>query len=371
MKRTLIVLFGLMLCCGLNAQTHTFMYWFDNNYGQSVTTSFSGNVWDTELDVGHLSTGIHVLHYQLPDTAWSPTRSYLFHRVSTIESTNQQYFYWFDNQYSNMQSGILGDGILLFDVESIPAGFHCLHLMLKNENYSTTKSYLFIKTEMVDLGVNLHYHCWFDEDFGHQQSGMLGDGNLLIDVTALADGEHIVRFFLEGSTVAAPQSYVFTKGGGGEVYEITATAVPAEAGTVTGAGTYYANNTCTLTAIPNNGCAFRCWIENGTVVSEEAAYTFTVTGNRNLEAHFSGTGVDENDGGGLVLYPNPVNDKLIVESTGAIRSCEVYSITGQLVLSITNWSERLEVPVEALPQGTYLVKLVADKFVQTRKFVKK
>jgi hypothetical protein len=96
-----------------------------------------------------------------------------------------------------------------------------------------------------------------------------------------------------------------------------------------------------------------------------------VTGNRNLVAQFSGTGVDENDGEGLALYPNPVNDKLIVESNSTIRSCEVYSITVQLMLSFTNSSERFEVPVEALPQGTYLVKLVADKFVQTKKFVKK
>ena len=370
MKRILIVLFGLMLWGGLNAQTRAVKYWFDNNDGQSVTTSFSGNMWDTELDVSQFNDGFHVLHYQLSDTTLSPIKSFLFHKISTIENTNQQYFYWFDNQYSNMQSGTLGNGILMFNVESMHAGLHTLHLMLKNDNYSSTKSYLFIKTEMADLGVNLHYHCWFDEDFDHQQTGMLGDGNLLLDVTALADGEHVVRFYLEGSTVAATQSYVFMKGDGGETYEITATAVPAGAGTVTGAGTYYANNICTLVAIPNSGCTFKYWMENGNVVSEETTYTFTVTGNRNLIAEFSGMGVDENEGEVFVLYPNPVNDKLIVESTNAIRSCEVYSITGQLMLSLVNGSERLEVPVEKLTRGTYVVKLVADKFVQTRKFVK-
>ena len=159
MKRTLIVLFSLMLCRGLIAQTHTCKYWFDNNDGQSVTTSFSGNVWDAELDVSHFNDGFHVLHYQLSDTTLSPIKSYLFHKISTIESTNNHYFYWFDNQYSNMQSGTLGDG------------------------------------------------------------------NILLDVTALADGEHVVRFYFEGSNVAAPQSYVFMKGDGGETYEITATAV--------------------------------------------------------------------------------------------------------------------------------------------------
>ena len=350
MKRILIVLFGLMLWGGLNAQTHAIKYWFDNNDGQCVNTSFSGNVWDTELDVSQFNDGFHVLHYQLSDTTLSPIKSFLFHKISIIENTNQQYFYWFDNQYSNMQSGTLGNGILVFDVKSIPAGFHTLHLMLKNDNYSSVKSYLFIKTEMADLGVNLHYHCWFDEDFDHQQTGMLGDGNLLLDVTALADGEHVIRFFLEGSTVAATQSYVFVKGEGGDLYEITATVVPAEAGTVTGAGVYYANNSCTLVATPNEGYTFRCWTENGAVVSEEASYTFAVTGNRDLVAQFSGTGVDENEGERFVLYPNPSEGTFAVEGRGRLS---VVNPLGQLLFTRDIEGQT----TLSLPSGFYLLRL--------------
>ena len=350
MKRILIVLFGLMLWGGLNAQTHAIKYWFDNNDGQCVNTSFSGNVWDTELDVSQFNDGFHVLHYQLSDTTLSPIKSFLFHKISIIENTNQQYFYWFDNQYSNMQSGTLGNGILVFDVKSIPAGFHTLHLMLKNDNYSSVKSYLFIKTEMADLGVNLHYHCWFDEDYDHQQTGMLGDGNLLLDVTALADGEHVIRFFLEGSTVAATQSYVFVKGEGGDLYEITATVVPAEAGTVTGAGVYYANNSCTLVATPNEGYTFRCWTENGAVVSEEASYTFAVTGNRDLVAQFSGTGVDENEGERFVLYPNPSEGTFAVEGRGRLS---VVNPLGQLLFTRDIEGQT----TLSLPSGFYLLRL--------------
>lgn len=364
MKRTLIVLFGLMLCCGLNAQTRTIEYWFDNNDGQSVTTSFSGNVWDTELDVSQFNDGFHVLHYQLSDTTLSPIKSFLFHKKSTIENTNQQYFYWFDNQYSNMQSGTLGDGILMFNVESMRAGLHTLHLMLKNDNYSSVKSYLFIKTEMADLGVNLHYHCWFDEDYDHQQTGMLGDGNLLLDVTALADGEHIVRFYLEGSTVAATQSYVFMKGEGGDLYEITATVVPAEAGTVTGAGVYYANNSCTLVATPNEGYTFRCWTENGAVVSEEAAYTFTVTENRDLVAQFLGTGVDENESEQLVLYPNPSEGTFVVEGRG--RLSVVNSLGQQILTRDIEGQTTLH-----LPSGFYMLRLENESGFGVNKLVVK
>ena len=371
MKRYIIAIIGLMLCCGLRAQTRTCQYWFDGNYGQCVTTSFSGNVWNAEIDVSQLTDGIHTLHYYLTDTTSTPIRGYLFHKVSTIPTSELRYNYWFDNNQNNMQSGTLGSGTFQLDVSELSTGVHTLHIIVRGSNYASTRSYLFIKTEMADLGVNLSYHCWFDEDFGHQQTGVLGDGNLLLDVAALEDGEHIVRIFLEGSTVAAPQSYVFVKGGDAETYEITATAVPTEGGTITGTGTYYENNLCTLTATPNEGYSFVCWKESGNFISDQSSYTFTVTGNRNLVAQFSGTGVNEYEGESFVLYPNPVKDKLIVESIGDIRQCEVYSITGQLLLSLTNCSERLEIPVEKLPAGTYLVRLVTDQFVKTSKFIKK
>jgi hypothetical protein len=149
-------------------------------------------------------------------------------------------------------------------------------------------------------------------------------------------------------------------------------AMPADGGTITGAGSYYADNICTLTATPNAGYSFVCWKENGSIVSEQASYTFTVNGNRNLVAQFSGTGVEEYEDESIIaLYPNPVEEKLVAKSLVAIRQCEVYSISGQLILSVTNCSDRLEVPLEGLPQGVYLVKMVTDKFVRTKKFVKK
>ena len=69
-------------------------------------------------------------------------------------------------------------------------------------------------------------------------------------------------------------------------YSITATANPIEGGIVGGAGNYNEGATCTLTATPNNGYYFLNWTENGTVVSYDATYSFTVDGDRNLVAHF-------------------------------------------------------------------------------------
>ena len=71
---------------------------------------------------------------------------------------------------------------------------------------------------------------------------------------------------------------------------ITATANPIVGGTITGAGTYVQDETCTLTATANAGYAFVNWTEGGTVVSTEATYTFTMTGERTLVANFEMTG---------------------------------------------------------------------------------
>ena len=69
-------------------------------------------------------------------------------------------------------------------------------------------------------------------------------------------------------------------------YNINVTPNPAESGTIIGAGTYAEDSTCTLTALANDGYTFDNWTENDEVVSEDATYSFTVTGNRNMVANF-------------------------------------------------------------------------------------
>ena len=69
-------------------------------------------------------------------------------------------------------------------------------------------------------------------------------------------------------------------------YYITATANPTDYGSVSGAGAYSQGATCTLTATPNTGYYFLNWTEDGTAVSYDATYSFTVNGDRNLVANF-------------------------------------------------------------------------------------
>ena len=67
---------------------------------------------------------------------------------------------------------------------------------------------------------------------------------------------------------------------------ITATANPSVGGTISGSGSHAYGTMCTLTATPNAGYYFLNWTENGSVVSYDASYSFTVDGDRNLVANF-------------------------------------------------------------------------------------
>ena len=69
-------------------------------------------------------------------------------------------------------------------------------------------------------------------------------------------------------------------------YTITVSANPTNGGTVNGGGTYNHGQSCTVTADDNPGYTFLRWTENGTQVSTNASYTFTVTGPRTLVAQF-------------------------------------------------------------------------------------
>ena len=67
---------------------------------------------------------------------------------------------------------------------------------------------------------------------------------------------------------------------------VSVAADPVEGGTVSGAGTYEGGTFCTVTATPNEGYYFANWTKNGNVVSNDSNYSFVVTGESAMIAHF-------------------------------------------------------------------------------------
>ena len=70
-------------------------------------------------------------------------------------------------------------------------------------------------------------------------------------------------------------------------YTVSVSANPSNGGSVTGGGTYEEGQSCTVNATAATGYNFLKWTENGSQVSTNANYTFTVTSNHSLVAHFA------------------------------------------------------------------------------------
>lgn len=155
-------------------------------------------------------------------------------------------------------------------------------------------------------------------------------------------------------------------------YQVSAYVNPSGSGVISGAGTYVHGSTATLSVTPNENYHFIKWTENGTEVATTPTYSFVVTGNHQLIAHLEYIdAVDEQQPVKVMLYPNPVNEKLTVESEEPVRQYEVYSMSGALVAKVKEGlGQRLDLDVEGLPAGTYLLRLTTDSAVLTRKFVK-
>lgn len=84
-----------------------------------------------------------------------------------------------------------------------------------------------------------------------------------------------------------------------EKYTVTATATSANGGSVSGGGDYEEGKEVTLTATANVGYTFVGWRKNGALVSTNAEYTFTVTGDCELVAVFEANDSSISDIGNL------------------------------------------------------------------------
>ncbi len=110
-----------------------------------------------------------------------------------------------------------------------------------------------------------------------------------------AAGYQFVNWTESGVQVSATASYTFTIETDRALvanfsllqYSITVSSSPEEGGSVTGGGTYDHGEQVTITASPSAGYAFVNWTEDGSVISTNATYTFTVNSNRSFQANYS------------------------------------------------------------------------------------
>ena len=192
---------------------------------------------------------------------------------------------------------------------------------------STDASYTFTVTSNRNLVANFTLNTYNITTSSNPNEGGIVNGageynhgaNCTLTATANT-GYTFANWTENGSAVSTDASYTFTVTSNRNLvanftlntYSITATCDPSEAGTITGEGEYNYGESCTLTAIANEGHTFINWTENGTQVSSQAEYTFTVAGDRVLVAHFTTqayiiTAIADPEEGGVVTGSNGYN----------------------------------------------------------------
>lgn len=165
-----------------------------------------------------------------------------------------------------------------------------------------------------------------------------GEGHILCKMTGLNAGtNYYYRAYAVSSrgTVYGNEESFSTISDG--EFTITVSADPSDGGIVYGGGNYNINQTCTLAAIANEGYIFVDWKDyGGSIVSNNANYSFTVNGNRILVAEFMAKPQSYT----ISVAANPI-DGGIVAGSGMYQggqSRTVYA-TANSGYTFTNWTE--------------------------------
>src|SRR5262249_24707230 len=122
-------------------------------------------------------------------------------------------------------------------------------------------------------------------------------------VTATANSGYAFAGWSEnGNVVSTSASYTFTLNANRALvanftatpvnYTISLGASPIAGGAVSGAGTFAAGSSRTVTATANSGYTFANWPENGSVISRAASYTSPLNAKRPLVANFTANPVN-------------------------------------------------------------------------------
>ena len=190
-----------------------------------------------------------------------------------------------------------------------------------------------LEFELPEMGSDISYHFWFDEDYDNVQKGSLGDGVFMLDVSELSDGIHTLNVMLEGNMYSSPLTFTFAKS---PSYNLNAYC-QGGLGEVTGTGVYPDSSYVEIEAVPYEGYHFVCW--NDSLVDNPR--TIQLTQDTTFIAN---------------LMINQYNVELFVQDN------TMGSVTGS---GIYNYNENIRVQAFSNENHTFLYWMEADSIVST------
>jgi hypothetical protein len=181
-------------------------------------------------------------------------------------------------------------------------GYTFLRWTKNGTQVSTSSNYSFTVTETASFVAHFQLNNYVISISSSPSNGgtVTGGGafhygeNCTVVATA-NPGFNFINWTENGNPVSNQLSYTFTVTSDRSLvanfttqnYIITAIANPTEGGTVSGSGGYNYGDNCTLSATANTGYVFQRWTKNGTQVSTNPTYSFTVTESATFVAHFT------------------------------------------------------------------------------------
>ena len=197
----------------------TYKCWVDRDSSDFVSGSLSNGT--ILLDFADLETGLHRLNV-LVEQAGSPSyvNCFSFLKINdTLSSSGAgelTYKCWFDNNFDSLQSGSVGNGVVLLETSWLETGIHTVNVIVERGGIASyINSYSFLKLDELfsqDDITSATFKYWFDGDIASAQSGNVADGAMLLETAGLESGLHTIDVIVEVNGIHSfVSSYMFYK----------------------------------------------------------------------------------------------------------------------------------------------------------------
>ena len=186
MRRTIIsFILSLLICVGWG-QTYNYRYWIDDDIGNAVSGSATGEK-QLDVSIASLGNGFHALHIQAyAGGKWSSVCTRYFLKEEKIETTTARY--WIDNDMSTLHNRVATNGLIDIDISKLEVGLHAIHYQTMGADGTPstvrTRYFLVDRVQKGTLTADIRI------DTGETTNFSLSDEDIVIDISELEEGEH-------------------------------------------------------------------------------------------------------------------------------------------------------------------------------------
>ena len=182
-------------------------YWFDGNYEKRKSEKTTGSIFKKDIDVSEINIGLHTLYIQAVYEDMSSTPLvHNFYRAP-IGSQETTYTFWFDEDISTAQKGLLSDDIIWLDVTGLNDGFHTLYIQAEQHIATPAIAHNFLKVPQTDGVEGLTCVIFIDNELFYKEKVESNRGilNIDLDVSSLTQGVHTLQAYVVSPTGASTQ----------------------------------------------------------------------------------------------------------------------------------------------------------------------